>query len=109
MNSLVDSDVPFEQERCGVQEAERRFRLLGLTDRVDLLETFWHQTIRLVHFGGTTDILHGPVPPSAGYLTHFGLATYPPGFVLRFPGPGCTDPLDCAPANQTLVPTPITS
>jgi uridine kinase len=101
MNSMVDTDVAFEQERCGVQEAERRFRLLGLTDRVDLLETFWHQTIRLVHFGGTTDILHGPVPPSAGYLTHFGLAPYPPGFVLRFPEPGCSEPLDCAPANQT--------
>jgi len=101
MNSLVDRDVPFEQERCGVQEAVRRFRLLGLTDRVELLETFWHQTIRLVHFGGTTDILHGPVPPSAGYLTHFGLVPYPPGCVLRFPGPGCNQPLDSAPDNQT--------
>jgi len=101
MNSLVDTDVPFEQERCGVQEAVRRFRLLGLTDRVELLETFWHQTIRLVHFGGTTDILHGPVPPSAGYLTHFGLVPYPPGCVLRFPGPEGNQPLDIAPDNQT--------
>jgi uridine kinase len=101
MSKIADSDAPFEQERCGVQEAVRRFRLLGLTDRVDLLETYWHQTIRLVHFGGTTDLLHGPVPPSAGYLTHFGLAPYPPGFVLRFPDPRCTEPLDCAPADQT--------
>jgi uridine kinase len=101
MNELVDSDAPFEQERCGVQEAVRRFRLRGLSDRVDLLDTFWHQTIRLVHLGDTMDILHGPVPPSAGYLTHFGLAAYPPGFVLRFPDPRCTEPLDHAPANQT--------
>ncbi len=104
MNQLVESDIPFEPERCGVQEAVSRFRMLGLTDRVDLLESFWHQTIRMVHFGGTTDILHGPVPPSAGYLTRFGLAPYPPGFVLRFPDPGSpdsTEPLDHPPANQT--------
>jgi uridine kinase len=101
MQHLVDIDLPFEQERCGVQEAVRRFKLKGAQDRVELLNTFWHENIRLVHIGETSDILHGPFPPSAGYLTHFGLASYPPGIVLRFPSLEVDEPLDVAPANQT--------
>jgi uridine kinase len=101
MNRLCDEDLPFERERTLVQEAVRRFRIKGLMDRVELLNTFWHETIRLVHLGGTQDILHGPVPPSAGYLTRWGLAPYPPGLVLRFPDPESSDPLDQAPPNQS--------
>ena len=95
MDELVAEDLPFEQERCGVPEARRRFEVLGMKDRVELLNTFWHETIRLVHLGGTLDIHHGPEPPSTGYLDCFGLAPYPPGFVLRFP-----EREDCGPLDQ---------
>ena len=85
MKHLVEQDLPFEQERCGVPEALRRFESLNLNDRVQLLNTFWHETIRLIHLGGTVDILHGPTPPSTGYLRVFGLSAYHRGFILRFP------------------------
>ena len=95
MDELVAEDLAFEQERCGVPEARRRFESLGLMDRVELLNTIWHETIRLIHLGGTMDIHHGPAPPSTGYLNCFGLAPYQPGFVLRFP-----EREDCGPLDQ---------
>ena len=101
MLKLAEQDVPFEQERTLVQEAERHFRKLGYQDRVALLETFWHETIRLVRCGETIDILHGPIPPSSCYITHFGLAPYPPGFVLRFPDLRADQNLDEPPRDQS--------
>ncbi|MBW1807521.1 MAG: nucleoside kinase [Deltaproteobacteria bacterium] len=101
MFDSVQQDVPFERERYGVQEAIKHFEQHNLQDRMQLLSTFWHENIRLVHFGQTTDILHGPVPPSAGYLTHFGISSYGPGFVLRFPTLNSEKPLNEPPENQT--------
>jgi uridine kinase len=101
MDKLVAEDLPFEQERTGVPEALRRFRALKLMDRVELLNTFWHETIRLVHLGGTVDIHHGPCPPSTSYLNCYGLADYQPGFVLRFPERQDCGDLDQPPPNTT--------
>ncbi len=99
MRRLVDEDAPFEAERCGVQEALRRFEALCMPDRVSLLQTFWHETIRLIHLGSSVDIHQGPFPPSTGYLARFGLAPYPPGFVLRFPESEEVCDLDRPPAG----------
>ncbi len=101
MKELVAQDLPFERERCGVQEAIRRFSGRGQHDRVALLDTFWHENIRLVHLGESSDIHHGPVPPSTGYLTHFGLSAYPPGLVMRFASLDSSEALDQPPSNQT--------
>ncbi len=101
MARQVEEDVPFEQERCGVQEARRRFEALGMPDRVSLLHTFWHETIRLIHLGSSVDIHHGPFPPSTSYLQRFGLAPYPPGFVLRFPESEEARDLDQPPERTT--------
>jgi uridine kinase len=101
MARMVEEDLPFEQERCGVQEARRRFESLGMLDRVELLNTFWHETIRLIHLGTSVDIHHGPYPPSTGYLPRFGLAPYPPGFVLRFPESEEKNDLDQPPRETT--------
>ncbi len=101
MASLVAADLAFEPERCGVEEARRRFQELGLSDRVELLSTFWHETIQLVKLGSIVDVLHGPIAPSTGYLPYFGLSLYPPGFVLRFPQHSSDEPLDQPPQGQT--------
>ena len=34
---------------------------------------------------GLSHYFHGYMVPSTGYLRHFGLIPYPPGFILRFP------------------------
>ncbi len=116
MDRMVEEDITFELERCGVQEALRRFTARLMFDRVELLNTFWHETIRLVRLGETMDIHHGPVPPSTGYMPHFGLAMYPPdeeveamnqngalirGLVLRFPASEDDRDLHEAPRGTT--------
>jgi uridine kinase len=101
MLRMVAADLPFDQERCGVETARQRFNELGLADRVELLSTFWHQTIQLVKLGSIVDVVHGPFPPSTGYLPYFGLSLYPPGFVLRFPHQSADEPLDQPPQGQT--------
>jgi uridine kinase len=99
MKQMVEEDLPFERERVGVSEAIRRFRQRGMDVQASLLEVVWHENVRLVLLGDTLDILHGPVPPSAGFLTGFSLAYYPPGLVLKFPD-AQGGPPDQSPPNQ---------
>jgi uridine kinase len=85
MRTLVEEDLPIRQERCGMTRAVEKFREAGMDDRVMLMRTWWHETIRLVRLGEYSDIYHGPVAPSTGGLQYFALRVYPPGMILKFP------------------------
>lgn len=90
MIRLRGEDVRFESERVPTERAIRLFEAQGRRDRVALLQTWWHESLRLVRVGEYTDIQHGPTVPSAGYLPPFALHPYPPGFVLGFAVNGCS-------------------
>jgi len=85
MRELVASDIPIEQERCGTARAIDIFTQAGMEDRVALLRTWWHETVRLVRIGNYIDIYHGPVAPSTGRLPYFALCYFPPGLILKYP------------------------
>jgi len=85
MRQMVADDLPLTQERCGAQLAQERFRAAGMEDRVLLLRTWWHETLKLVHLGSYVDVYHGPLVTSTRLLPWFALHLVPPGIILQFP------------------------
>jgi uridine kinase len=92
MRSLVDDDLPIELVRVGERQAIRMFRERSMRDRALLLETWWHESVRLVRLGDYYDIRHGPVVPNTGRLPYFNLKILRKGVLLRFPEPGQDGP-----------------
>lgn len=84
MRKLVDGDVLIRQERCGVTRAQEKFRKAGMDDRVILLKTWWHETVRLVLLEDYFDIYHGPVASTTGGLLYFSIRFFQPGIILQF-------------------------
>jgi uridine kinase len=93
MRQIVEENRPFQRQTLTSEEAKEHFRAEGYEDKIKLLTTTRWIEVRLVGCGVFKDIQYGPVVPSTGYIDHFDLVAYPPGFVLRFPEPWQREPL----------------
>ena len=82
MTRLKGEDQRFDTFRLSTGQALRRFETEGRKDRIALLKTWWHESVRMVSLGGYDDILYGPTVPSAAYLPAFAIHPYAQGFVL---------------------------
>ncbi|MBI5500376.1 MAG: nucleoside kinase [Deltaproteobacteria bacterium] len=105
MERLRAEDLRFEVQRLNTDEAVERFAKEGRHDRMALLRTWWHESVRVVNVGGYLDIRHGPVVPSAAYLPPFALHPYANGFVLGFAagGPSAADVAQAPPLMKGLL------
>lgn len=88
MHRMVKEDLPMELVRVGERQAIRMFRERSMRDRMLLLKTWWHESVRLVRLGDYCDIRHGPVVPNTGRLAYFSLTLLRGGVLLRFPEAG---------------------
>ncbi len=85
MRDLAEADLPIREEEIPLDEAIALFEKRGDDDKVRLLRFRQKDYVTVYWLDDTVDYLHGYMVPSTGYLRIFGLAPYPPGFVLRFP------------------------
>jgi uridine kinase len=85
MRQIVEADEPIRKERVPLNEAIALFKARGDDDKVRLLNNRRKDYLTLYQLRGYRDYFHGYMLPSTGYLTVFGLQSYPPGFILRFP------------------------
>ncbi len=85
MQEIVSLDIPFRRNEATTEEAIRIFAERGFTDKVKLLETSGQIYTDYYTLGETADYYYGPLVPSAGYLTVWGLETYHDGMLLRVP------------------------
>jgi uridine kinase len=92
MVEIIERDEPIELVRVGESEALRLFSGRSMRDRVLLLNTWWHESVRLVRLGDYYDIRHGPVVPNTGRLPFFSLRILRNGLLLRFPEVGQKGP-----------------
>lgn len=82
MQEMVNNDEPFDLFRTSTERAQEVFHAEGREERVDLLRTWWHESVKLVRIDGYTDLALGPTLPTAGYLGPIALRSYGKGFVL---------------------------
>ena len=85
MQEIINLDMPFRRNEATTEEALRVFAERGLTDKVKLLESSGQIYSDYYMLGDTADYYYGPLLPSAGYLTVWGLETYHDGMLLRVP------------------------
>lgn len=85
MREIVDADMPFNRREAVTEDAIAIFRRQGFTDKVRLLETSGQPYCDYYVLDGTVDYYYGPLVPSTGYLTVFGLEKYHSGLLLRIP------------------------
>lgn len=85
MHEIAAADEPIGKERVPLAEAVAIFRERGNDEVVQLL-TYRRKDYQVLYtLRGVRDYFHGYMVPSTGYLRHFALHSYPPGFILRFP------------------------
>ena len=85
IQEIIDQDMPFHRFEATTEEAIRIFRERGFSDKVKLLETSGQLYSDYYMLGDTVDYYYGPLVPSAGYLTVWGLERYQDGLLLRVP------------------------
>jgi uridine kinase len=85
MQEIINLDMPFRRNEATNEEAIRVFAERGFTDKVKLLETSGQIYSDYYTLGDTADYYYGPLVPSAGYLTVWGLEPYHDGMLLRVP------------------------
>ena len=85
MQEIISLDMPFRRNEATNEEAVRVFAERGFTDKVKLLETSGQIYSDYYMLGDTADYYYGPLVPSAGYLTVWGLESYHDGMLLRVP------------------------
>ena len=85
MQEIISLDMPFRRNEATTEEAIRIFSERGFTDKVKLLETSGQIYSDYYTLGNTVDYYYGPLVPSAGYLTVWGLETCHDGMLLRVP------------------------
>ena len=85
MEEIIALDMPFRRTEATNEEAIRVFTERGFQDKVKLLETSGHIYSDYYTLGDTVDYYYGPLVPSAGYLTVWGLERYEDGLLLRVP------------------------
>ena len=85
MQEIVRADERFAKSKVPLDEAIERFRARGEHDKVRLLAHRRKDSLVLYSLGGYRDYFQGYMVPSAGYLPHFALHAFPPGFMLQFP------------------------
>jgi len=85
MQEIISLDMPFRRNEATTEEAIRVFSERGFFDKVKLLETSGQIYSDYYMLGDTVDFYYGPLVPSAGYLTVWGLEAYHDGMLLRVP------------------------
>ncbi|MGA2763204.1 MAG: nucleoside kinase [Spirochaetia bacterium] len=95
MREIVSRDMPVRSLTLSYLEAMEYFEKHNQPDTVLLLRNRNDPAIRVSSCGGYLDLFHGPLVPSTGVLSAFGVAGYPPGFLLRYPP--AEDPLTLKP------------
>ena len=85
MRALVEEDLPFTRYVVSMEEAKKVYEEQGFDDKVRLLEQNPTDEVVLYSCGWFHDSLRTILVPSTGYLKHFKLRYYLPGFILEYP------------------------
>ncbi len=87
MRDLVKQNLPFTRKKTPTAEAIEIFRKEHHEEKALLLKTRSRFYTSVYYLDGYPDHFYGPLVPSTGFLTKFGLVRYHSGVLLMFPKP----------------------
>ncbi len=85
MRAIVAEALPIRGMVLAYMDAVRYFEQNNQPDTVLLLKNLSEPRIQVNSCSGYLDLAHGPLAPNTKLLSVFGLMSYPPGFLLRYP------------------------
>ena len=87
MLELIKQNLPFTRKKMPTAEAIELFKKEGYEEKALLLQTRSRFYTSVYYLDGYPDHFYGPLVPTTGYLTKFGLVRYYSGVLLMFPKP----------------------
>jgi len=85
MQKLIEKDLPFKKEKMPSEEAVEIFKNNKQPLKAELLQSLGRFSTSVYSLGKEKDTFYGPLVPSTGYLSVFGLTGFSNGFCLQFP------------------------
>ncbi|HET6487088.1 MAG TPA: nucleoside kinase [Spirochaetia bacterium] len=85
MREIVARDLPIRSLYLSYHEAMEYFEKHNQPEAVLLLQNHNDPQVEVQSCDGLLELSHGPLAPSTGLLSAFGLQEYEPGFLLRYP------------------------
>jgi uridine kinase len=85
MRELASRRLPIRRQVIAYEEALSYFQQANQPDTVLLLKNRNAPKVPVYFCGDFMDLAHAPLVPDTGLLSVFELASYPPGFLLRYP------------------------
>lgn len=85
MKELILQDVAFGKNTITLDKAIEIFRKYGENDKLRFFKYWKDEMVDVYRCGELYDFFYGKMPPSAGYIKHFELIYYKPGFIIRYP------------------------
>ncbi len=85
MRRLVELDLPIERLELRNQDAIAFYEEKNWHDKIDIIAYRPESTAHFYVCGEYKNYMYNLMVPSTGYLAHFDLKAYPPGFLLQYP------------------------
>ena len=85
MQEIIDADIPLIRNEVYISDAIKLFEEKERFDKSRILMYRTDKRVSIYSCDKTKNHFYGFLVPSTGYLKHFNLILYPPGFILLFP------------------------
>lgn len=89
MQRLIKADLPIERKLVTREEAAEIYKANHYDDKIDILKYRPDDKVHLYSCDGYVNYLYGYMIPSTGFLTHYKMKLFAPGFIIQYPRAEC--------------------
>lgn len=89
MQRLIKADLPIERKLVTREEAAEIYKANHCDDKIDILKYRPNDKVHLYSCDGYVNYLYGYMVPSTGFLTHYKMKLFAPGFIIQYPRAEC--------------------
>lgn len=89
MQRLIKADLPIERKLVTREEAAEIYKANHYDDKIDILKYRPYDKVHLYSCDGYVNYLYGYMVPSTGFLTHYKMKLFAPGFIIQYPRAEC--------------------
>lgn len=89
MQRLIKANLPIERKLVTREEAAEIYKANHCDDKIDILKYRPDDKVHLYSCDGYVNYLYGYMVPSTGFLTHYKMKLFAPGFIIQYPRAEC--------------------
>lgn len=89
MQRLIKADLTIERKLVTREEAAEIYKANHYDDKIDILKYRPDDKVHLYSCDGYVNYLYGYMVPSTGFLTHYKMKLFAPGFIIQYPRAEC--------------------